>query len=198
MKVFQEELLEPLARYFRFQKGVKEIGGKNFIIVDLGCGPKIRFYKFISQRNFEIKKYIGIDPLLDESLKIGINKNVRLIRASLSRRIPLKDGAADYVVGFAFLEHLNNPEKIVKESLRILKKGGKVIFTSPSNRARIVLEFLAFKAGLISKREILEHKTYFTKEILTCAFKNYKKGFTVKHQYFEFGLNNLIVIEKNK
>jgi len=172
--------------------------GKNFVIVDLGCGPRIRFYKFISQRNFEIKKYIGIDPLLDESLKIGINKNVRLIKAPLSTRIPLKNGAADYVVGFAFIEHLNNPEKIVKESLRILKKGGKVIFTSPSNKAKIVLEFLAFKAGLISKREILEHKNYFTKETLVSSFKKHEKGFSIKHQYFEFGLNNFIVIKKSR
>ncbi|SRR5260221_1271032 len=199
MHSHEEEPLEPVARFFRFTNGQKFINKKNnFIIADLGCGPKIRFYKFLIDQGFNPKRYIAIDPLIQPSAiaKLSSSKKIIIKKSSLKKEVPLKNNSVDYVVGFAFLEHIDHPEKIINDAIRVIKKGGKVIFTIPSFKAKWILEFLSFKLGLISKREIAEHKNYFDKEKLISMIKN-KKDLKIYHSYFEAGLNNVLVIEKN-
>lgn len=194
--MIKEEKLEPIARNFRFRQGLMEIcKDKVITLVDLGCGPLGHFYFYASNNHIPIKKYIGIDPLLIKQKRI-INNNTQFIKSALKNNIPLKDNCADYVVGFAFLEHLDNHERIIEESLRILKKGGKAIFTMPTKRAKFILDILSSKFSLISSREIEEHKNYFDKQNIIKILPKKYKNINVKHKYFELGLNNLLVIEK--
>lgn len=190
-----EEMLEPLVRWFRFQKGLIQINcTKPAILLDLGAGPKIRFYHFATKGGIVIKKYIAMDPLVKVNPQ---NKDIRIIKKAFSKTIPLKANSVDLVVGLAFLEHINNPKAAVNEAIRVVRKGGKIIFTTPTPRAKIVLEFLAFRLGLISRREIEEHNIYFDKQSLEKLIDpKLKKKIRVRHEYFEFGLNNLFVIEK--
>jgi len=199
MFTFEEEILEPIARHFRYRKGYSHIKNKNTIIVDLGCGPDLSFRKFLIKKGFSAKKYIGVDPLINNrTLKKFINnKNVLLLK-NRAENLPIKNNSVNYIVGFAFLEHVDNPKIVIGESLRILKKGGYAIFTCPSNKATKLLEFLSFKLGLISKTLMAEHKNYFEKSDLKSLTKSYKNRLIFKHQYFEFGLNNLMIIKKIK
>lgn len=200
MSIFQEELLEPVARVFRFYQGFREIEIKGKVtLVDLGCGPKIRFYTYAKDRQLEFEKYIGIDPLMNKELVKKYNKmnDVQLINDPLKTKIPIDTNTVDVVTAYAFLEHVDHPEAILADSIRILRKGGKAIFTTPTPKAKGILEFLSYKLGLISKREIKEHKTYFNKEYLVKILT--RKGVKVsdiRHNYFEMGLNNLLVITK--
>lgn len=193
MHSHDEELLEPAARFFRFKKGLESIPkNKPVTIADLGCGPKVRFYHFAKKHGAKFKEYIGIDPLIQESPN---TKDLKIVKSPLKKKISLPSNSVDYVVGFAFLEHIDYPEDMISESLRILKKNGKAIFTTPTFRAQKLLEFLAFKLGIISKREILEHRQYFNEQKLYDLVKNHDKT-KVKHIYFEMGLNNLLIITK--
>ncbi|PID27457.1 MAG: hypothetical protein CR982_05805 [Candidatus Cloacimonadota bacterium] len=45
--------------------------------------------------------------------------------------IPIKDNSVDNIINIAVLEHVTNPEKVVKEFYRILKPGGKIICFFP-------------------------------------------------------------------
>ena len=92
-----------------------------------------------------------------------------------------------------FIRLLDNPKKIIKEAIRIVKKGGKIIITVPSYLSEFPLKILA-KINLISKKEVKEHKNYFNKENLFKLLPN--KKLNIYHCYFESGLNNLLVIEK--
>jgi SAM-dependent methyltransferase len=192
-----EELLEPVVRKLRFSNGLKHLTKTDsLVLADLGCGPKIRFYHFALKRGVRLKNYIGIDPLIDSKiLKDNTDPKVKLIKNPLRNKIPLPNESVDCVVAFAFLEHIDNPKIIIDESLRVLKKGGKAIFTTPSFRGKKVLEFLSFKLRLISEREIKEHKNYFNKKVLFDMIDRGKKH-KVSHSYFEFGMNNLLVITK--
>ncbi|KKR70875.1 MAG: Methyltransferase type 11 [Candidatus Woesebacteria bacterium GW2011_GWA2_40_7b] len=196
MEFFEEELLEPIIRPIRFAKGLKNIGRKNpVILADLGCGPKIRFYNYATMHNIHFSKYIGIDPLLsDRMMKINRRKNILLIKDPLKNRIPLKNNSVDYITGFAFIEHVVNPVEILNDALRVLKPGGKAIFTTPTKKAKGVLEFLSFKLGIISKAGVREHKNYFEKKDLMSMVN--AKAFSTRYEYFEFGFNSLFVIEK--
>lgn len=193
-----EPIFEPLARLFRFREGIPYlVKRKSIVIVDLGCGPNAPFYYFAIQKGIEIKKYVGIDPLLSKKTISIHNKNntVQLIKNSLEKKIPFPSNKADYVVGFATLEHFDHPKGILNDAIRILKKGGKIILTTPTFRAKPMLEFME-KIGLLSSREIHEHKNYFDKNSLRKIIVS--KNLRVQHHYFEFGLNNLLIIEKLK
>lgn len=199
MPLFEEEILEPLARYFRFINGVDHINtAEPIIIADLGCGPEIRFYKYLRSNGVKLKKYYGVDPLIKKNVvsKFKKKKNINFVTKPLVKKVALKSNSVDYVVGFAFFEHIDHPKEILAEAYRILKPGGKVILTVPSDMAQPFLEFMSHKLKIISRREIEEHKQYFNKESLMKIIPKGVKKKNVKHRYFEFGLNNLLVIKK--
>lgn len=192
----KEEKLEPIARYFRFRRGLREIKNHKYqTLVDLGCGPSAPFYNFAMRNHIKIDKYIGIDPLLKLNQNTKNSSTVMFIKKDLTDKIPLADKTADCIVGFAFFEHLDHPEKIIQDTIRVLKIGGKAIFTMPSIRAKGLLDFLSSQLNLISKREIEEHKNYFDKKSLLKLIGPSIK-FRISHSYFEFGLNNIIILEK--
>lgn len=196
MQILEEEILEPIFRYLRFKIAFQYLRKtKSVTLLDLGCGKKISFYYFAKKRGVIFKKYIGIDPLLSQDIfkKNKNNKSIILIKKPLEKKIPLADKQVDYVVGFAFLEHIKNPQAILPESVRVLKDDGRAIFTTPTPKAKKILEFLA-RLNLVSKREIKEHKNYFNKEKLL-GFIN-KKNVKATYSFFEFALNSLLVIEK--
>jgi len=200
MKIFEEEPFEPIFRFFRFKKGLSYIKkNKPLVLIDLGCGKKIPFYFFAKKNKIIFKKYIGIDPFVEEEIVTSLNKkkDILILNKALKKKIPLPSSSVDYVVAFAFLEHIKNPADIIRETLRILKPGGKIIITTPTPKAKGILEFLSFKLKLIRRDEIAEHKNYFNKEnLLYLIPKNKKLNLKIIHQYFEFGFNNLLVIIK--
>jgi len=198
MTFFQEEILEPFARYIRFKKTLNHIPKhKGLVILDVGCGPKIRFYFFAKSFGIKLKKYIGLDPLLDEDIisKYKDNKSVSLVKKKFISTLNLKGQSVDCVISHAFLEHVENPSGFINESIRIVKNGGLIILTTPSPKSRKILEFLSLKLKLLSKREIEEHKNYFNKKTLSSLVsKNNLKAVKIFHKYFTFGLNNLFII----
>lgn len=198
MGLFEEEFLEPIARAVRFQKGMTHIPNRPIVLADLGCGPKIRLYSRLVKEGKKIKYYIGLDPLIHAHIKKRYLKNdkVKLVKTPLKTKIPLRSSSVDIVTGFAFLEHIDNPSEMLIESIRILKSGGKAIFTTPSDNSKGILEFLSFKLNLISAREIKEHKNYFNKSTLIELLGGHRGKVEIRHEYFEFGLNNLLVLKK--
>lgn len=201
MQLFEESLFEPIARSWRYSRGIKLINNKeNIILVDIGCGPEIRFYHYAKKQGITFKKYIGIDPLINTRIinQYKNNNNVLLIKNSLNKKIPLTSFYADYLVGFAFLEHIDSPEFIFNDSIRVVKNNGRIIFTTPSPRSKLLLELLA-RANLISRREIKEHKQYFyKKQLIGLMDRNKYKDINFLHFYFHPWLNNLFVIQKSK
>lgn len=193
---FKEPIFEPIARILRFAEGGRYLdGSRPIIIVDLGCGPEILFYKYAQKKNLMIKKYFGIDPLLSKAVlqRYRHDETVTLNNSQLEKKIFLPSLCVDYVVSFATLEHFDYPKELLNDAIRILKKHGKVILTTPSPWSKGILE-LCEKIGLISSREIHEHKNYFDEKSLRLLVRN--NNVKITYRSFEMGLNNLLVIEK--
>lgn len=193
--------MEPIARIFRFQKSVAYISKKQpLVLVDIGCGPKIRFFYFAKKAGLVFKKYIGIDPLIQTGIlaKNNQKKHVVLYKQAFVDSFPIDSNSVDFVTAHAFIEHVNTTTSklVFKETLRVLKKGGKFILTTPSPKARKLLEFLAYRMKLLSKREVAEHKIYFDKGSLLKLARSYPDA-GARHEYFQLGLNNLLVITKH-
>ena len=164
----------------------------NSVVCDIGCGSNGQFLRKISSK---IKKGYGFDIKAEyyKDDKIEIREN-DLEKGS----IPLKDETADMVVMLAVLEHLKEPEKIIREIRRILKNNGYFCLTTPSPKAKGILEFLAFKLKIINKNDIFEHKKYFSpKEIISLLMANGFRKENITTKYFEFGLNILAFAKKD-
>lgn len=80
--------------------------------------------------------------------------------------MPFDDNYFDLITMLAVLEHIENPDDMFKEIYRVLKPNGNLILTTPTPRAKPVLEFLSFRLKLIDKKEILDHKRYWNKNEL--------------------------------
>lgn len=94
--------------------------------VDLGCGGG-----FISNQLAKAGiKTVGID-LSDASLKIAakhdLTKSVDYRLGDITD-VPLKNDSCDIVTCCDVIEHVNEPQKIINESFRILKPGGLFFF----------------------------------------------------------------------
>jgi|CXWL01.1.fsa_nt_gi SAM-dependent methyltransferase len=188
MNLFKEAVLELPARWWRYRKCLKFFPEKRFVVLDLGSGPDCVWGWELAGR---YKKYIAIDPLIESMPE----SNWVLIKKSVVKKIPLPTGSVDVVVSTAFIEHVEYPGEILAEGIRVLKKGGVLVLTTPTPLAKNLLEFLAFRLGWISRREIREHKNYFDYGSLMKLLSRIKVA-RIKHEYFEGGLNNLLVVTK--
>jgi SAM-dependent methyltransferase len=185
-------LLEKPAFFLRSYKLRKFLNDCD-VLVDMGCGFKAPLIRWLL-KNLKIKKAIGLDLSFDESLR---SDSLDLVRVDLNNKIPVKNDVADYITSLAVLEHLDHPEINLGEVFRILRPGGLLVLTTPTPRAKPILEFLSFKLGLIEKQEITDHKTYFGKDLLRKSLL--AAGFlpeNVKIETFFFGLNNFVIAKK--
>ncbi len=101
--------------------------------------------EFVNSMEKECKAIIyevNLDPI-----------NPDLISRNFNSLIPLNDGTIDYIYAGEIIEHLINPEWILKESFRVLKPGGCIIITTP-NITRIGNIF-----RLLTGRSNYEHLT---------------------------------------
>ncbi len=65
------------------------------------------------------------------ALGAGLFQDISFIRADAQNMPFFKDASFDVIVAAAIIEHLMNPEEMLRESSRILRPGGILIVTTP-------------------------------------------------------------------
>jgi len=109
-------------------KLLKKLARPNIKILDLGCGEGTRL-NYIC-RNPE--NCVGIDISSKAIQLAGKNyPNFSFLNANLEK-LPQKNEAFDLVYSAFVLEHLEKPEKVIKEAIRVLKKGGHLVMVAPN------------------------------------------------------------------
>ena len=94
---------------------------------------------------------------------------VRIINNSKYHgRVPLKNEKADCVFMLAVLEHLPVDTPLLSEAVRVLKRNGYFIVTTPAPAAKPVLEFLSFRLHLVSEESINSGR-HFVKNLFPCC-----------------------------
>lgn len=97
-------------------------------VLDVGCGTG-RASKVLLDLGFDV---IGLEPveaLLQEAEKKGMPKE-RLVNGS-GLKLPFPDGSFDAVCEFGVLHHVEHPNEVVREMIRVARNG---IFLSDTNR----------------------------------------------------------------
>jgi SAM-dependent methyltransferase len=94
-------------------------------LLDIGCG-KMPYKEYILE-NSEVDKYVGLDIENAITYDSGIKPDVTWNGISM----PFENSSFDCAFGTEVLEHCPNPEMILKEVHRVLKKEGVFFFTVP-------------------------------------------------------------------
>lgn len=68
--------------------------------------------------------------------------------ADFNQPLPLASDSLDVVLAVEVIEHLENPWGFLREAIRVLRPGGKLIFTSP-NVGSLPSRLLFFRRGLL-------------------------------------------------
>lgn len=175
------------------ERHIRGLVDEETVICDIGCGDDASMLLRLAPL---IKKGIGVNPKIAIS-RSSLPTNIELHEVFLPNHIPAPDKSADIVSMLAAIEHLTGVDRVLLEVTRILKPDGKFFLTTPTPAAKPLLEFLAFKLGIISSEEILDHKHYFSKkelidELIRAGFEENK----IKHNFFEFGLNQRVIAVK--
>lgn len=101
-------------------------GGQGQRILDAGCGNG-----WLASLYGAGHMVVGID-LADANLRRIRGLGMHAVKYNLDGPLPFADGVFDTVVCSEILEHIFNPDLLLREILRVLRPGGRVILTVPN------------------------------------------------------------------
>lgn len=182
----KEPFLEPLLRRRRIQRVLPHVSPcGDCRLLDVGCGRQAKLLRTLEPR---IASGVGVDRNVVELR----TQRLTTLAVPLTDTLPFATASFDLVTMLAVLEHLDQPEAILAETARVLRPGGGLLLTVPSKLARPILEFLAFRLGIVDAAAIREHKRYYARRDL-CAMVAAANGLeVVRHCYFQLGCNNFL------
>lgn len=90
-------------------------------LLDVGCGPK----PYARLTRGRVDRHVGVDHP-------GSQHGLKAVDAAASALgLPFRDGTFDCVLCSSVLEHLEEPEKAVREAFRVLAPGGAAVYAIP-------------------------------------------------------------------
>ncbi len=157
-------------------KVVRESKREKLRMLDIGVGDAV--YESMIEKDLLKKIEItGVD-ISKEQLKRAKEylKNAKVVNLD-NQKLPFKSNNFDIVLISEVLEHVFYPDKVVKEGLRVLAKGGYFVLTYPNSGAlqiRLSLLFSGF-SPLLNFSKNKEHIRFFNKsDILSFLSKDTK------------------------
>jgi 2-polyprenyl-3-methyl-5-hydroxy-6-metoxy-1,4-benzoquinol methylase len=144
---------EHIARY-EFALGQISEGG---LVVDAACGSGFGS-QMLARR---ARHVVGLDvseSAVNYAARNHWSSQLSYLRADLTRGLPLQSASVDHIVSFETIEHVPNPERLVSEYARVLKRGGQLILSTPD---RVVYSELSgysnpFHRAELSRREFID------------------------------------------
>jgi cyclopropane fatty-acyl-phospholipid synthase-like methyltransferase len=184
----KEPRLEKVLRRWRLRRVDPHLpeGGS---LLDLGCGWQAALLRHAAPR---IRAGFGLDPKAEPA---DLPANVRVVHHRLEAvPWPLPEPQVDAVSMLAVLEHLDQDvaDAVLSEVRRVLRSDGRLVLTVPTPSAKPVLEFLAFRLGVVNPDEIRDHKIYYDRGRLESSLARH--GFAIeRYRTFQLGWNSLCV-----
>lgn len=97
--------------------------------LDLGCGDG--HLMAILLGHVGERELVGLDVDPNETKLAHKRKIYRKVVTALADRLPFSDGQFDFVFSNSVLEHIHNIDGVLTEVARVLRPGGRLLFTVP-------------------------------------------------------------------
>jgi len=142
----------------------------------------------------KVDKFISIDKFdTDIDLK-GID-NVELVKMTIPPFKGIEDNSFDFVITFQVIEHIQDDEKFVSEIYRVLKKGGKLIVTTPNKKMSLSRNPWHIREYTINELDVLLKKHFeevekFTIKGVNKAIEYYNENKESIKRYTRFDIFN--------
>ncbi len=117
--------INQILEYLNPPKGAK--------ILEIGCGEGLTLTA-LNLNGFDAYSLEPDEKYIKNAVKILESNNIKAgkIKKGVSENMPFKAEEFDYVVSFQVLEHVNDVLKTLKETERVLKKGGETLHFCPN------------------------------------------------------------------
>lgn len=96
--------------------------------LDVGCGDG-RVAQIMGEKLGT--RFYGVD-ISKKGVELAKKKGVKAKVADVSDNIPFKDNYFDLVISTEVIEHVTDPDGLLKEVYRVLKPGGLLLLTTPN------------------------------------------------------------------
>ena len=138
-------------------------------LLDLGCGDGL-IGEILFPNHASVD--VGLDPWRDQLRRAAASSTYRHVDQAEGHALPYRDASFATVFSNSVLEHIADVAPVLQEVGRVLKPGGRLIFTVPSHAFRHMLDGYAMRmeasdpndaeAYAASVDERLEHHHYYT------------------------------------
>ena len=119
--IFQRHLIA-------YKEAAKLISGT---VLEIGSGEGYGINELLNKSS----SYIAIDKYKSHTYsKFKSNDSIEFHQIEVPPLTGIKDSSVDYVVSFQVIEHIKDDKFFLSEIKRVLKKGGKVIITTPNSK----------------------------------------------------------------
>lgn len=100
-------------------------------ILDIGCGDGV-YETLLSENTKKVAEFYGTD-ISHQQLKktAGLFKEIKINDID-NERLPFNDSTFDVVICSEVMEHVFEPERIITEARRVLKRNGVLVLTVPN------------------------------------------------------------------
>ena len=155
-------------------------------VLDLGCGFQATLLRALQPY---LNAGVGVDVSVSKEAKRCAQ--LAFLESSMEEALPtFDDSRFDLVLLISALEHVWQPQRVLEQCYRILKRDGLLCVNVPTWRGKAFLEFSAFRMGTSPSREMNDHKMYYDKRDLWPLLV--RAGFrpsAIRLQYHKLGLN---------
>jgi ubiquinone/menaquinone biosynthesis C-methylase UbiE len=129
----RREVLRQIQKYVEASPGP-------WTFVDAGCGQGIDLFliwKLLHEMRPEARFYgLEADPfaiaMCDEKRRHYQANEVEMVLRDVNGRLPFSDSSVDFLYCSEVLEHLQDPDALLMEFRRVLKRDGSLLLTSPN------------------------------------------------------------------
>lgn len=120
--VFQRSL-------FAYAEAAKLVHGK---VLEIGTGSGYGIEMIASKA----EQFVTVDKFENDNIAglVKVNPHIEFLKMSIPPLTGIADNSFDFVITFQVIEHIKNDKLFVQEIHRVLKKGGKLIVTTPNKK----------------------------------------------------------------
>ncbi|TSC63540.1 MAG: putative methyltransferase [Microgenomates group bacterium Gr01-1014_93] len=192
-KGIKNNLFQKYWHWRRFREVLKMVNSVDGPILDIGCHSGTFTEKIL--KKIGTREVYGID--ISESAIKKISKRIPYghFEVADAASLPFKNDFFDLAVCLEVLEHVDNPQKVISEIKRVLKKDGKVVMLVPADNKLFKIVWFVWTLYYPVWRHA--HVQSFSGQGLEDLIKS--AGLKIKYiKTFNLGMLKFVVAKKNE